>query len=95
MLGNSQQKLPRRLVPDGMHDEGAITIVCDPNTRLSSTYTISADEKDGRVCINKWDKFMKMEKQLKIGQKLLMILYIGDHGIYLFVSHVPDVALDE
>ena len=95
LFANFQQKLPHRLIPDGMQAEGAITLVCDPNTRLSSTYTISADEHDGRVCINRWDKFMKMEKDLKEGHKLLMILYIGDHGIYLFVSHVPDVALDK
>jgi hypothetical protein len=45
--------------------------------------------------MNKWDKFMKMEPMLKIGHKVLMILQLGDHGIYLFVSHVPDVPLDE
>lgn len=78
-----------------MDEEGAITLVCHPNTRLSSTYTISNDNQDKRVCVNKWDKFMKMEPTLKMGHKVLMILHLGDHGIYLFVSYVPDVPLDE
>ena len=78
-----------------MDEEGVVTLVCHPNTRLSSTYTISTDKHDKRVCVNKWDKFMKMETKLKIGDKVLMILHVGDHGIYLFVSHVPDVPLDE
>lgn len=95
MFAISQQKLPHRIVPEDMAEEGAITLVCHPKTRLSSTYTISTDEHDKRLCVNRWDKFMKMEKKLKIGHKLLMVLYLGDHGIYLFVSHVPDVPLDE
>ncbi|KAM0848630.1 hypothetical protein ACQ4PT_054253 [Festuca glaucescens] len=88
-------KLPRRIVPEDMDEEGAITLVCHPNMRLSSTYTISHDNQDKRVCVNKWDKFMKMEPTLKMGHKVLMILHLGDHGIYLFVSYMPDVPLDE
>ena len=95
LFANFQQKLSRRLIPEGMTEIGAITLVCDPKTRLSSSYTISADENDGRMCINRWDNFMKSEANLKEGHKLLMILYIGDHGNYLFVSHVPDMALDK
>jgi hypothetical protein len=75
-----------------MDEFGAITIVFHPRTRVSSMYTISDD--DGRVCVNKWDIFMAKEKQLELGHKLLMVLYLGDHGTYLFVSHVPDIALE-
>ena len=77
-----------------MDHSGAITLVCDPSTRLSSTYKTSPDENDGLVCIKKWDKFMAKEAKLEIIHKLLMMLYLGDHGTYLFISHVPDVALE-
>jgi hypothetical protein len=75
-----------------MDEFGAITIVFHLSRRVSLTYTISDD--DGRVCVNKWDIFMAKEKQLELGHKLLMVLYLGDHGTYLFVSHVPDIALE-
>ena len=73
---------------------GDITLVRDPTTRLSSTYSTSPDENDGRVCINRWDKFMAHEAKLEIGHKLLMMLYLGDHGTYLFVSHIPDIEVE-
>jgi hypothetical protein len=75
-----------------MNEFGAITIVFHPSTRVSSTYTISDD--DGHVCVNKWDIVMENEDQLELGHKLLMVLYLGDHGTYLFISHVPDIALE-
>ena len=78
-----------------MEATGDITLVRDQafrHTRLSSTYSTSTD--DGRLCINRWDKFMAQEHDLKEGNKLLIILYLGDHGTYLFVSHVPNVALE-
>jgi hypothetical protein len=87
-----KQKLPQRVVPQDMAEYGAITIVCHPNTRVSSTYTIS--DIDGRVCVNKWNELMMKEKLLVIGEKVMMLLYLGNHGIYLFVSHVPDVPLE-
>ena len=87
-----KQKLPHRVVPEDMDEYGAITIVCHPHTTVSSTYTISAI--DGHVCVNKWNEFMKKEKILLLGHKVLMLLYLGDHGIYLFVSQVPDVPLE-
>ena len=88
-----KQKLPNRVVPEEMEEYGAITIVCHPHSTVSSTYTIS--DIDGHVCVNKWNEFMKKEKLLLLGQKVLMLLYLGDHGIYLFVSHVPDVPLEQ
>lgn len=87
-----KQKLPNRVVPEEMEEYGAITIVYHPHSTVSSTYTIS--DIDGRVSVNKWNEFMKKEKILLLGQKVLMLLYLGDHGIYLFVSHVPDVPLE-
>lgn len=87
-----KQKLPQRVVPEDMDEYGAINIVCHPHTRLSSSYTIS--DLDGRVCVNKWNDFMMKENHLVIGEKVMMLLYLGDHGIYLFVSHIPEVALE-
>ena len=83
-----KQNLPNHVVPEEMEEYGAITIVCHPHSTVSSTYTIA------RVCVNKWNEFMKKEKILLLGRKVLMLLYLGDHGIYLFVSHVPDVPLE-
>ena len=52
-------------------------------------YALKLCHSDFKLC------FAHCDFKLKIGQKLLMILYIGDHGVYLFVSHVPYVTLDE
>jgi hypothetical protein len=34
------------------------------------------------------------KNQLEFGHKLLMLLHLGDHVTYLFVSHVLDIALE-
>ncbi len=91
---NFQQKLPRRLLPQDMALSGGITLIGNFGTRMTSTYSTSPDENDGRVCINIWDKFMAKEAKLEIGHKLLMMLYLGDHGTYLFVSHIPDIEVE-
>ena len=87
-----KQKLPQRVVPEDMHECEAINIVCHPHTRLSSSYTIS--DLDGHVCVNKWSDFMMKQNHLVIGEKVMMLLYVGDHGIYLFVFHIPEEALE-
>ena len=74
-----------------MHEYGAINIVCHAHTRMSSSYTIS--DLDVRVCVKNWNDFMMKENHLVIGGKVMMLMYVGDHGIYLFVSHIPEVAL--
>ena len=28
-----------------------------------------------------------------IGQKCMLLLYLGDKGVYLFVSHVPELDI--
>jgi hypothetical protein len=67
-----KQKLSHRVFPEDMDEYGTITIVCHPHTNVSSTYTIS--DIDGRVCLNKWNEFMKKEKLLVLGHKVLMLL---------------------
>jgi hypothetical protein len=90
---NFQQKLPRRLLPQDMALSGGITLIGNFGTRMTSTYNTSPDENDGRVCINRWDKFMAHEAKFEIGHKMLMMLYLGDHGTYLFVFHIPDIEV--
>ena len=83
-----KQKLPRRILPLDMPQFGVIAIVYHPSVKMQTTYTISTD--DGRACINGWDNFVhEVRKVLVIGQKVLMLLFTGDYGLYLFIRHIP------
>ncbi|KAM0849735.1 hypothetical protein ACQ4PT_053533 [Festuca glaucescens] len=84
-------KLPCCLLPIDMEQSGEIIIVSHPHVRVATNYTISID--DGRACINGWELFMDLVPALVIGQKVLMMLYLGENGIYLFVCHVPQIDL--
>ena len=70
-----------------MKETGDITIVSPHEAMLQTTYSISTD--DGRACINGWDVFMAKVPALVIGQRVLMMLYLGNNGAFLFVFHVP------
>ena len=37
---------------------------------------------------------MAKERQFVVGHKLLLLLYLGDKGVFLFVSHVPVVDIE-
>lgn len=82
-----QQKIIARVVPEDMSSSGDITLVCHPNTVVKSSYTISYD--DGRLCVNGWKEFISKIPSLKIEDKVLFLLYIGNSGTFLFVSYVP------
>lgn len=85
-----QQKFPRRFVPAELNRAGGdIQLVCHPNTRVDGYYTISPD--DGRLCVTGWKDFMKKENNLKMGDKMLFMLYIGIEGVFMFASHVPEL----
>lgn len=86
-----QQKFPRRLVPDRMHEYGDITIVCHPFTKVIGSYTVSAD--DGRLCVTGWKKFMEEEHFMQMGDKMLFLLFVANAGAFLFVSYIPEVAV--
>ena len=76
------QKLPRRVVPAGRHGIFWPNNHClSSHTEVSSTYTINTTV-DWRLCVNKWNAFMEKEKQFVIGHKLLMLLYLGDKGVF-------------
>jgi hypothetical protein len=87
-----QQKISSRLIPETMEKSGTITICCHPKTEVTSTYTIS--ELDGRMCVSGWKEFMTKENHLKIGDKMLFLLYLGTEGLYLFATHVPEIGLN-
>jgi hypothetical protein len=36
---------------------------------------------------------MAKENHLKMGDKMLFLLYLGTEGLYLFASHVPEIGL--
>ena len=81
-----QQKIPRRMVRDGMHDSGNITIVCHPYRKIQTTYAISLD--DGRLLVNGWKEFMEKEDNLRIGHTTLFMLYHGKKGLFLFAEYI-------
>jgi hypothetical protein len=78
-----------------MGASGGITIVRHPDTKMKTSYSTSKSNSDNRVTINGWKAFMQKENTLKIGDKMLFMLYVGiTSEPYLFVSHIPDVALN-
>ena len=85
------QKIPRRVVHDGMHG-GDITIVYHPDEVVQASYTRST--VDGRISVNCWTEIVDNQPTWKIGDKMMFQLYLGNAGPYLFVSHIHDVALD-
>ena len=87
-----QQKLPCRMVHDGMYDSGNITIVCHPYSKVRSTYTISPD--DGRILVNGWKEFMEKEDTLRIGDTMLFMLYHGNKGAFLFASYIRHLDVE-
>jgi hypothetical protein len=87
-----KQKIPKRVLPPGLEERGEITIVCRAWTKVQSTYTISTTY--GRICISGWKKFMEKEKKsLVVGNKVLMQLWLGNRGLFLFVSLIPELKL--
>lgn len=80
------QKLPRRIVHNGMHDHGDIIIIGHPDITVRTTYNIWAD--DGRVHVNGWKDFLEGVDHLKIGDTMLFMLYSGNRGIFLFTSYI-------
>ena len=71
---------------------GDIQLLCHPNTRVGGYYTISP--VDGPLCVMGWKEFMKKENNLKMGDKMLFMLYIGHEGVFMFASHVLDLPRD-
>ena len=66
-----------------------IILVSHPDARVATNYTISMD--DGHACINAWDIFRPMVPFMEVGQRVLMMLYMGRNGNYLFVCRVPHI----
>ena len=85
-----QQKIIACVVPEDMSSSGDITLVCHPNTMVKSLYTILHD--DGRLCVNGWKEFISKIPTLKIEDKVLFLLYIGNLGTFHFVSYVPTMS---
>lgn len=82
-----EQKIPSRFVPQELEEFGFITIVRHPNTVVKATYSISTS--DGRLSVGGWKEFMKKENVLQLGDKVLLLLYSGNQGLFMFVTDVP------
>ena len=82
-----QQKIPARVVPEDMPSSGDITLVFHPHTVVKGSYMIS--DYDGRVSVNGWNKLINKKMNLKIEDNMLLFLYLGNSGGFLFVYKVP------
>jgi len=82
-----EQKIPSRFVPQELEEYGCVTIVRHPHTAVKGTYSISTS--DGRLSVGGWKEFMKKENVFQLGDKVLLLLYSGNQGLFLFVTDVP------
>ena len=74
-----------------MQNCGDITLVYHPSTVVKGTYRNS---KDKRISVNGWKEFMNKNQNLAIGDKLLFRLYLGCVGAFIFVSFIPNMAIE-
>jgi hypothetical protein len=88
------QKITKRVLPPGLEAYGDITIVSAPHTKVQSTYAIVADS-NSRMCISGWKEFMEHEYFLRIGDRRLLLLWVGSEGVFLFVSFISERPLYE
>ena len=87
------QKILRRYVPEDMPRNGHITIMSNAYNKVKGSYTIFAE--DGSLCIGTaWKEFLMKEPSLKVGDKMMFLLSVGQKGPYLFVGYVPDVVAE-
>ena len=82
-----QQKLPPVVVPGSISRSGRITLVPANNARVIARYCIS--RRNGTIQINKFSLLMAMHPYWKIGDTVLLMIYQGTGGLFLFIDEMP------
>lgn len=82
-----QQKLPPVVVPGSISRRGRITLVPANNAKVIARYCIS--RKNGTIQINKFSLLVAMHPYWKIGDTVLLMLYQGTGGLFLFIDEMP------
>jgi hypothetical protein len=82
-----QQKLPAAAVPELISRRGRITLVPAKNAKVIARYCIS--RTNGTIQINRFSVVLAMHPHLKIGDTVILMLYEGTGGIFLFIDEMP------
>ena len=82
-----QQKLPAVAVPGSISRRGRITRVPTNNAEVIARYCIS--RRNGTIQINKFLLVVAMYPYWKIGDTVLLMLYQGTGGLFLFIDEMP------
>ena len=81
-----QQVLPPSVVPELIPSAGPITLAIGQNKRVMSSYNLSP--RNGTIINHKWNAVMEIRPQLKMGDNILLFLYEGTEGLFLFIEEV-------
>jgi hypothetical protein len=82
-----QQKLPGAAVPESIFWRGRITLVPAKNAKVIARYCIS--RTNGTIQINRFSVVLAMHQHLKIGDTIILMLYQGTRGFFLFIDEMP------
>ena len=74
-------------VPGSISWRGRITLVSANNTKVIARYCIS--RRNGTIQINKFSLLVAMHSYWKIGDTVLLILYQGTGGLFVFIDEMP------
>ena len=79
--------MPTVAVPGSISGHGQITLVPTNNAKVIARYCIS--RKNGTIQIKKFSLLMAMHPYWKIGDTVLLMLYQGTGGLFLFIDEMP------
>ena len=74
-------------VPGSISRRGRITPVPANNAKVIARYCIS--HRNGTIQINKFSLLAAMHPYWKIGDTILLMLYQGTGGFFLFIDEMP------
>jgi hypothetical protein len=74
-------------IPGSISRHGRITLVPANNAKVIARYYIS--HRNGTIQINKFLLLMAMHPYWKIGDTVLLMLYQGTRGLFLFIDEMP------
>ena len=74
-------------VPGSISRHGRITLVSANNAKVIARYCIS--RRNGTIQINKFSLVVAMHPYWKIGDTVLLMIYQGTGGLFLFIDEMP------